>query len=46
METLLEIGDDVNNNANLIRPVALVIKRFCDTDTQAAIGAFFVKLCI
>ena len=43
MEILLKIRDNVNNNANLIRPAALVIKRFCDTDTQAAIRAFLLN---
>ena len=39
----MKIRDNVNNNAHLIRPVALVIKSFCDTDTQAAIGAFLLN---
>ena len=43
VETLLKIRENVNEHAKLIRQVALVIKRFCDTDTQAAIGAFLLN---
>ena len=43
VETLLKIRENVNEHAKLIRQVALVIKKFCDTDTQAAIGAFLLN---
>lgn len=43
VKILLKIRDDVNNNEKLIRPAALIIKKFCNTDTQAAIGAFLLN---
>lgn len=43
VEILLKIRDDVNKNEKLIRPAALIIKKFCNSDTQAAIGAFLLN---
>ena len=39
----MKVRDNTNSNERLIRPVALIIRKFCNSDIQASVGAFVLN---